>query len=112
LKAFEIAMLNEGLGDRTIDNRIGEVVTFLRAHGIKDVTHRRKYTEKVVTAYRKDEVERLLAAADAEEKLLWQFFLFTGAREQEVMNAAWNDIDFVDGLWTCKEKTDWTDQGS
>ncbi len=29
-------------------------------------------------------------------------------REQEVMYAEWSDIDFVDGLFTVKAKTNWT----
>jgi len=28
-------------------------------------------------------------------------------REQEVMNACWDDIDFVDGIFTVSEKADW-----
>jgi hypothetical protein len=36
----------DGLGDRTIHNRVGEVVTFLRHFGIKEVTMRIKYVEQ------------------------------------------------------------------
>jgi integrase/recombinase XerD len=98
----------EGLGDRTIHNRVGEVVTFLRHFGIKDVTIRVKFVEQTVRAYRPDELKSLFAAADPEEWILFQFFLCTGAREQEVMYAGWNDIDFVDGLFTVRAKVGWT----
>lgn len=98
----------EGLGDRTIHNRVGEVVTFLRHFGIKEVTIRVKYVEQKVRAYRPDELRTLFAAADDEETLLFQFFLCTGAREQEVMHVEWSDIDFVDGLFTVKAKEHWT----
>ena len=54
----------EGLGDRTIHNRVGEVVTFLRHFGIKDVTIRVKFVEQKVGAYRPDELKSLFAAAD------------------------------------------------
>ena len=97
----------EGLGDRTIHNRVGEVVTFLRHFGIKEVTLRVKYVEQKVRAYRPDELKALFAVADPEEWLLFQFFLCTGAREQEVMYAEWNDVDFVDGLFTVKAKENW-----
>ena len=97
----------EGLGDRTIHNRVGEVVTFLRHFGIKDVTMRVKYVEQKVRAYRPDELKALFAVATPEEWMLFQFFLCTGAREQEVMYAEWNDVDFVDGLFTVKAKANW-----
>jgi len=105
---FVAYMRREGLGDRTIHNRVGEVVTFLRHFGIKNVTLRVKYVEQKVRAYRPDELKALFAAATPDEWLLFQFFLCTGAREQEVMHAEWNDIDFVDGLFTVRAKADWT----
>ena len=67
-----------------------------------------KFVEQTVRAYRPDELKALFAAATPEEWLLFQFFLCTGAREQEVMYAEWNDIDFVDGLFTVRAKADWT----
>jgi integrase/recombinase XerD len=104
---FVTSMRREGLADRTAHNPVGEVVTFLRHFGIKDVTIRVKFVEKKVRAYRPDEIKTLFAAADEEETLLFQFLLCTGAREQEVMYAEWSDIDFVDGLFTVKAKAHW-----
>jgi integrase len=98
----------EGLGDRTVHNRVGEVVTFLRHFGVRDVTLRVKFVEQKVRAYRPDELKALFAAADPEEWILFQFFLCTGAREQEVMYAEWGDIDFVDSLFTVRAKANWT----
>jgi len=72
------------------------------------VTIRVKFVEQKVRAYRPDELKALFAAATPDEWLLFQFFLCTGAREQEVMYAEWNDIDFVDGLFTVRAKADWT----
>jgi integrase/recombinase XerD len=107
LDVYAAAMRCEGLEDRTIHNRIGEVVTFLRWFGIKNVSIRVKYVEKKVRAYRPDELASLFSVTDEEETLLYQFFLTTGAREQEVMFAEWSDIDFVDALFTVKAKKDW-----
>jgi integrase/recombinase XerD len=72
------------------------------------VTLRVKYVEQKVRAYRSDELKALFAAATPDEWLLFQFFFCTGAREQEVMYAEWNDIDFVDGLFTVRAKANWT----
>jgi hypothetical protein len=76
---FVAYLRREGLGDHTIHNRVGEVVTFLRHFGIKDVTIRVKFVEQKVRAYRPDELRALFAAADPEEWILFQFFLCTGA---------------------------------
>jgi len=100
-------MRREGLSDRTIHNRIGEVVTFLRHFGVKEVNLRVKYVEKKVRSYRPDELKALFAATTPDEWLLFQFFLCTGVREQEAMNAEWGDVDFVDSLFTVKAKPGW-----
>jgi hypothetical protein len=83
---FLAAMKEEGLGDRTCHNRCAEVSTMLRFRGI-NVSIRVRYTEKIVRAYRDDELQKLFTAADSEEHLLFSFFLATGAREQEIQFA-------------------------
>lgn len=60
---FEGYLRDLDLGDRTIHNRVGEVVTLLRTNGIETVQHRVKFTEKIVRAYRPDELAKLFAAA-------------------------------------------------
>lgn len=75
------AMKKQGLGDRACHNRCAEVSTMLRFHGI-NVSIRVRYTEKIVRAYRDDELQKLFAATDSDEHLLFSFFLATGARER------------------------------
>jgi integrase/recombinase XerD len=93
----------DGCADRTISNRVGEVVTFLRSAGIKDVTLKHKYVEKKIRAYRADELKAMFAAATPDEWLLFQFFLCTGGREQEVQFAEWGSIDFTDKVWHIRQ---------
>jgi hypothetical protein len=93
------------VGNRTIYNRLVEIGTFLRASGIKDVKEMLKgvqvtYVAKVVRAYRQDELAAMFAVANAEEWILFQFFFCSGAREQEVQFATWNQVDFVDKIFT------------
>jgi integrase/recombinase XerD len=107
LKNFIVYLKQEDLSDRTISNRVGEVVTPLRANGVKDVTYRHKYTEKIVTAYHSDDLKLLSCAAKPEEWITFQFFLTTGAREQEVVDALWTDIDFADGVFTIRDHPEW-----
>jgi integrase len=99
---FLAAMKKAGLGDRTCHNRCSEVSTMLRFHGI-NVSIRVKYTEKIVRAYRDDELQKLFAMADPEEHLLFSFFLATGAREQEIQFATWSDVDLEDGIFTVRD---------
>jgi len=87
LTAFVVAQKKEGQDDRTVANRVAGVVTFLRAHGITNVTLRHKYTEKKVKAYSVEELRSLNAASTDEELQIWQFFLGTGFREDEVAHA-------------------------
>jgi integrase/recombinase XerD len=94
LTAFVVALKKEGQDDRTVANRVAGVVTFLRAHGIVTVTVRHKYTEKKVKAYSVEELRALNAASTDEELQIWQFFLGTGFREDEVSHACATDIDF------------------
>ena len=107
LMDFVVYTKKQGLSDRTISNRVGEVVTFLRANGIKDVTIRHKFTEKIVKAYDPDDLKLLFCAAMPEEWIVFQFFLGTGAREQEVMHACWDDINFRDGIFTIRDHPEW-----
>ena len=106
LMTFAISQKQNGSSDRTISNKLGEIGTFLRKNGHRDVTLRWKYTEKKVRAYRPDELKTLFSAATPDEWLLFQFFLGTGAREQEVMYACWEDVDFTDGIFTVREHLD------
>ena len=45
-------------------------------------------------AYSNEEIDQLWTNMDPEEDLRYSFFLSTGCREQEVMYATWDDIDF------------------
>jgi integrase/recombinase XerD len=102
LADFVVFMKNRNLSDRTVANRVEEVVTLLRdpdetrgkSKGIKDVTLRVKYAEKKVRSYKPHETKTLFAAADQEEEETFKFFLGTGARDQEAQQARWVDIDF------------------
>jgi integrase/recombinase XerD len=62
--------------------------------------------ELMVSAYSAAEIRSLHAGADREESEMLQFFLFTGAREQEVQYATWRDVDFDAKTFTVSEKLD------
>ena len=105
---FVAYLRGTGVGDRTIHNRLVEVGTMLKASGVKDVKEMLRgaqvtYVQKTVKAYRPDELRALFAVATPEEWIRYQFFLATGAREQEVMYAEWDAIDFVDKVFHIRQ---------
>jgi integrase/recombinase XerD len=100
---------SKGCGPRTVANRIGFLKTFFRSQSLPwplAKSDRPRYTEKVVSAYSKDEIRRLMTAANQDEYELFQFFLCTGAREQEVEYATWRDVDLNQKTFAVTEKLD------
>jgi integrase/recombinase XerD len=78
---------SRGLSERTISNHIIRITALLRKHKVVDLLgHEEKpqYDEPEVEAYDADQLKVLFAAIEDEEKLLFEFFLGTGLREQEV----------------------------
>jgi integrase/recombinase XerD len=97
----------EGNGQRTIRKQFDTIKRIFRREKIawpmlpEDAP---RYTKKRVTVYKESELEQLFEAATVEEYEIFQFFLFTGGREQDVMYTSWHDIDFEDGLFLIVEK--------
>ncbi|MCU1308381.1 MAG: integrase family protein [Acidobacteriaceae bacterium] len=107
LTALVMAQKQDGQDDRTVANRVSGVVTFLRAHGNVTVTLRPKYTEKKVKAYSVEELRGLNTASTDEELQIWQFFLGTGFREDEVSHSCDTDVDFKLKTISVLEKRKW-----
>jgi len=91
------ALREDGLGPRTVYNHLMRVKSFLRSRGIVGLLKKEdipSYDEPEVEAYDPDQLDALFAAANSEEQLLFQFFLVTGFRDQEVMFCTWKNVDF------------------
>lgn len=89
---------------RSCWNKFSNVMTFLKAQGIRGLTRKNdwpKYVEEEPEIYEREDLDTLFAACDADEKMWFEFFLMTGMREQEVMYCYWSDINlnvrFKDG---------------
>jgi integrase/recombinase XerD len=91
------------MSDRTIHNRVEEVVGLLRHYDIKDVTIKVRYTEKNIRAYTREELCGIFAICNPEDRLVYEFFLGSGCREQEVSHACWEDINFESKTYTVRE---------
>jgi integrase/recombinase XerD len=104
-----VGKLNEmDLADRTIFHRFACLVSFFKAHKITVVTLKDapRYVEKEIRAYTQADLDALFAACTPEERLLFEFFLYSGAREQEVQHAEWTDL-INDRAFLIKEKPQW-----
>ena len=101
------SLQDQGLGLRTISNHITRIGALLRRHKIVDLLSREdkpQYDEPEVDAYDSEELTALFAAATPEERMLFEFFLGTGFREQEVMFCSWRNVDFNGKVIAVKSK--------
>ena len=95
---------------RTIYNIFQGINTWLRANKVMiggELLGRLNYDEKIVTAYSEEELKALFAHCDAEERMLWEFFGFSGCREGEVAHVMYKDVDFTKNTLHIQPKPEW-----
>jgi integrase/recombinase XerD len=98
---------------RTVYNKFENVMTFLKANGIRGLAGKNdwpRYTEEEPEMYEQTELDKLFKICDTEERLWYEFFLMTGMREQEVMYTYWSDVNFTASTVRVSHKSDrgWT----
>ena len=104
---------NKEQSPRSCWNKFANVMSFLKANGIRGLVKKNdwpRYTEEEPEIYESEELDKLLAACDAEERLWYEFFLMTGMREQEVMYTYWSDVNVAQATVRVSHKPDraWT----
>jgi integrase/recombinase XerD len=86
--------------DRSCWNKFANVMSFLKLHDITGKSLKIKphdwpqYVEEEPEIYEQDMLDVFFAACDEDEFLLFEFFLKTGMREQEVIYATDRCLDF------------------
>jgi integrase/recombinase XerD len=98
---------------RSVYNKFENLMSFLKAQGIRGLVGKNdwpRFTEEEPEIYEKEELGKLFAACDAEERLWYEFFLMTGMREQEVMYTYWSDVNVAASTVRVSHKPDrgWT----
>lgn len=81
---------------RSTYNKFENVMTFLKAQGVRGLVGKNdwpRFTEQEPEIYERDELDKLFAACNDEERVWFEFFLMTGMREQEVIYTYWSDIN-------------------
>jgi integrase len=95
---------------RSVYNKFENLMTFLKANGIRGLVGKNdwpRYTEEEPEMYEQEELNKLFAACDAEERLWYEFFLMTGMREQEVMYVCWPDVNLAAATVRVSHKPEW-----
>jgi integrase/recombinase XerC len=88
-------------------------MSFLKAQGLRGIVQKNdwpKFVQEEPEVYEKDDLAKLFAACDPGERLLFEFYLMTGMREQEVIYTTWNDVSFTRQTVTVRWKPEygWT----
>jgi integrase/recombinase XerD len=100
LLKYKSHLVKEGNAVRTACNKVGRIAQFHRAVNNLDpgkglvTTKDLKYTEEMVTAYSREELDRFFAACNPQQHLLFTTFLQSGCRKQELMYLRWDNLDF------------------
>lgn len=92
---FMSYLKENGKSAKTLRDRIGSIETFLLRQGTPKLMKKGdlpKVTKKIVDCYTEEEVSKMLAVADGDERFLIQFLLATGVREQEAAHMTWDDV--------------------
>lgn len=107
-----IAFLREkkSQSPRSVYNKFENVMTFLKAQGIRGLVGKNdwpRFVEEEPEVYEHEELDKLFNACSAEERLWFEFFLMTGMREQEVMHCSWSDVNLSRGTVTVRYKPEY-----
>lgn len=109
MRRFRDWMQKKGLSPKTQHTRLLTITFMLRKNGLKNPLAWDEFPVFEVEGavpYNPDELKKLFAAMNAEEKLRYRFFLGSGLREAEVTFCAWSDLDLSKHTVTVRPKLD------
>lgn len=112
VQSFIRHLIRRKMSPKTVQNRLTTLRAFLNKHQVKNV---RKIVDKLDApavhkklphVYTSAQVNALLSASNAENRLIWEVFLSAGLREQELSHLGWEDVLFERGLLHLHAKPD------
>jgi integrase len=98
---------DEELNQKTINRRAMVALQAMRGAGARVELKKGdwpKTTEVPVEVYEQEELKRFFAACEPDERLLFQVFLCTGFRSQEVATLTWDDVNWKAGTLAVRAK--------
>jgi len=93
---------------RTVRNNFANVMTFLRSQGITGIARKGDwpvFTHANVETYERADLDKFFAVCDRNERLLFEFLLMTGMREQEAIHTTWRDVNPTHGTVSMRWKS-------
>jgi len=109
LRSYKRFMEQRSYAGKTIDTRLNILYFLLKKNAIAARLPKDEMPtieEEPATPYSEEELKKLFAAMDEEEKIRYKFFLGTGCRDKEVTFASWSDLNLDKGTYTIRSKPD------
>src|SRR5882724_1186526 len=108
-----ITFLRKRFAPYSVHHRFLIVMIFLKAQGISGLVKKNdwpSYTEEEPETYEHEGLQNFFAACTADERLLFEFFLYTGMRDKEVAYATWRSVNFAQGTISVRPNAEyeWT----
>jgi integrase len=108
---------NVGEQENTIRNRLRYLTVFLNRYGFKNPLPAKQWPKrmkKIPDKYSAETIKALLKAANKNERLIIEFFLYSGCRDEEAAHAEWGDINTRTNKFTIRAKPHfgWTPKDS
>ncbi len=100
----------QGLGKRTVYDKVVTVLQLFKRHGRKGLIERGdwpNFVETIRPVYEPEELQAMFRAATEDEATLLKFVLGSGFRDQEIRHVEWRDIDFRNELVRVTAKPEW-----
>ena len=100
----------EGLNQKTTNKRVVVMLTAMRGAGAEIKLRKGdwpKTADKQIEVYTPDELQEFFAACTADERVLFQTFLLTGFRSEEIATLTWPDIHYATGKIGVSAKPQW-----
>ncbi len=96
LQRFTAFLISKkGHDPRTAHNKLAVVAQFLKANNISGLLKKGDWpssVEREPEVYESEELDKLFAACDLRNRVLFEFFLMTGMRDAEVRHTCWTDV--------------------
>jgi integrase len=111
LLSFKTYLRKQEMSERSIYNNFLNTMVFLKWCGVKAGIKKEDWPrkpEREPEEYTDEEINKMLNAAEPEERLLLNSLLCSGLRSGEMAHLTYGDIDFKHSVWTVQPKEGWT----
>lgn len=100
----------QGLGKRTVYDKVVTVLQLFKRHGRKGLIERGdwpNFVETIRPVYEPEELQAMFRSSTESEATLLKFILGSGFRDQEIRYVEWRDLDFRNELVRVTAKPEW-----